>query len=212
MFKRIEVNGYRLLNQFSADLGPMTAVIGANATGKSSLFECLRLICRCAELPLETALGPGYGVPFLLSATGNVASVEWQLTFSKPRSDVSWGWIPIEPDRDYVFEAKLGADAYGQAVPVYECLRHAQPYAGCETPFKLIEATPIGCMIYDPRQRMWVPFDQAVRPESSDAAAAHAALSQERRLFLSQMRFFNEYPQPSAVRTLLVSRHINYDI
>ncbi len=41
MITRIETEGYRLLDGFSADFRPLTVVIGANAVGKSTLVDCL---------------------------------------------------------------------------------------------------------------------------------------------------------------------------
>ena len=34
MITQIEIGGYRLLDEFKADLEPLTVVIGANAVGK----------------------------------------------------------------------------------------------------------------------------------------------------------------------------------
>ena len=45
-------SGYRPFAQFSAELGPLTVIIGANASGKSSLFDLLRLLAFAAESPL----------------------------------------------------------------------------------------------------------------------------------------------------------------
>ena len=41
---RIEIDGYRPFRGFSAEPGALTVIIGANATGKSSLFDFLRFV------------------------------------------------------------------------------------------------------------------------------------------------------------------------
>ncbi len=49
---RIEIDGYRPFRGFSAEPGDLTVIIGANATGKSSLFDFLRFIRSAATNPL----------------------------------------------------------------------------------------------------------------------------------------------------------------
>jgi predicted ATPase len=55
---RLRVNGYRALDQFDAPLEPLTVIIGANASGKSSLFDLLALISFAAVNPLPPELDP----------------------------------------------------------------------------------------------------------------------------------------------------------
>lgn len=54
-FARIEIDGYRAFRSFVAEPGDLTVIIGANATGKSSLFDFLRFVSRAAQdtLPPE---------------------------------------------------------------------------------------------------------------------------------------------------------------
>lgn len=49
---RIEIDGYRPFREFAAEPGELTVIIGANATGKSSLFDFLRFVHRAATDPL----------------------------------------------------------------------------------------------------------------------------------------------------------------
>ncbi|HZH78563.1 MAG TPA: AAA family ATPase [Archangium sp.] len=55
---RLRVSGYRALEQFNAQLEPLTVIIGANASGKSSLFDLLALISFAAVNPLPPELDP----------------------------------------------------------------------------------------------------------------------------------------------------------
>jgi len=48
----IEISGYRPFSGFVASPGQLTVIIGANAAGKSSLFDALRLLSYAAENPL----------------------------------------------------------------------------------------------------------------------------------------------------------------
>jgi predicted ATPase len=52
LLTRIEIDGYRPFRKFAAELGDLTVIIGANGTGKSSLFDFLRFVSRAAQEPL----------------------------------------------------------------------------------------------------------------------------------------------------------------
>lgn len=55
---RIEISGYRPFSGFAADLAPLVVIIGANATGKSSLFDALRLLAYAVDKPLPPEIDP----------------------------------------------------------------------------------------------------------------------------------------------------------
>jgi predicted ATPase len=50
--ERIEISGYRPFSGFAASPAQLTVIIGANAAGKSSLFDAMRLLSYAAENPL----------------------------------------------------------------------------------------------------------------------------------------------------------------
>ncbi len=49
---RIEIDGYRPFREFVAEPGDLTVIIGANAAGKSSLFDFLRFLSRAVQDPI----------------------------------------------------------------------------------------------------------------------------------------------------------------
>lgn len=55
MLTRIEIDGFKSFASFTLDLGPLTVVAGANASGKSNLFDAIQLLSRLAEGDLRTA-------------------------------------------------------------------------------------------------------------------------------------------------------------
>ena len=55
MITRIEIDGFKMFQAFSLDLEPVVCVVGANAVGKSNLFDGLRLLSRLADNDLRTA-------------------------------------------------------------------------------------------------------------------------------------------------------------
>ncbi len=84
MITQIEIGGYRLLDEFKADLNPLTVVIGANAVGKSTLSDGLQLIAECCDFPLNTAMGWHWGAASLLTAENENGQLAWSVTFCKP--------------------------------------------------------------------------------------------------------------------------------
>jgi len=54
----IEINGYRPFSGFSAGLDQLMVIIGANATGKSSLFDLLRFLAFAVENALPPEIDP----------------------------------------------------------------------------------------------------------------------------------------------------------
>jgi len=57
--EQIAITGYRAFASFKAALGTLTVIIGANASGKSSLFEFLRLLSQSSANPLPPEIEPG---------------------------------------------------------------------------------------------------------------------------------------------------------
>jgi predicted ATPase len=57
--RSITIHGYRPFRDFSARLGPLEVIVGANGSGKSSLFEFLRLLRDAAyqDFPPEILSG-----------------------------------------------------------------------------------------------------------------------------------------------------------
>lgn len=213
MIHELETTGYRLLDGFKADFGQVTVIIGANATGKSSLLECLSVIAGSAEWPLETVLNGLGGLTSLLSASKQSSHLSWKLTFAKPQSPGPWDAVPISADKKYVYEVRLTRDAYGLPLPEFECLRNAEPYSGYAQPLKLLEATPHRSSLYDYKAHKLVPFDEVVPAVAENAAVSTPTTvpSEEmeqlrqgsRMLRLAQMRFLHEYPESSGIRILL---------
>lgn len=210
MISDIEIKGYRLLNDFEANLRPLTVVIGANASGKSSLIDCLRLVRECCEFPINTAIGWHWGAASLLTAGSENGQLSWKVGFHKPMS-VFWSDFPLKQDIPLVYEVVLAADAQGLMHPQYEALKNQRPLQGYSESLKHLEATPYRRQIFDRVQSKLIPFDaeQPVTKDSQGSAVAEANMTgaitaqQEVSLLLSQIRFFNEFPVPAAARFLL---------
>jgi len=46
MLRRVHIQGYKSLHDIELELSPLTLIVGSNATGKSNLFDALRLLSR----------------------------------------------------------------------------------------------------------------------------------------------------------------------
>lgn len=55
----IRIQGYRPFDDFRADLGPLEVIVGANGSGKSSLFEFLQFLRDGMERPVPPGIVPG---------------------------------------------------------------------------------------------------------------------------------------------------------
>ncbi len=215
MISQIEIGGYRLLDEFEADLKPLTVVIGANAVGKSTLINCLQLIAQCSTLPVNTAMSWHGGAASLLTVGNENKQLTWKITFHKPAAALSKSVLIVlfEKEQSLVYEVVLQADALGQMHPQYEVLKTREPMQGYGDSSTLLEASPNQRRIFDNKQGRLISFDEAqsspdvVRESDSAKATVKSSLQQpaqqEPALLLSQMRFFNEFPVPSWVRILL---------
>lgn len=56
MITRIEIDGYKSFDGFALDLSPFTVLVGANASGKSSLLEAVDLLGQLIQEPTGQTL------------------------------------------------------------------------------------------------------------------------------------------------------------
>lgn len=63
MLTRIEIDGFKTFENFALDLGPLTAIVGPNASGKSNLFDALRFLSLLAQFDIRTAMQDLRGRP-----------------------------------------------------------------------------------------------------------------------------------------------------
>lgn len=63
MITRIEIDGFKSFRNFQMEFSPLTVIAGANASGKSNLFDALHLLSHLAEMDLKTAFSRLRGEP-----------------------------------------------------------------------------------------------------------------------------------------------------
>ena len=223
MIEEIEIDGFKLLNGFKADLKPLTVIIGANATGKSSLIECLQRIRWCCGLPLRTALG---SFPqSILTFDGSTSDLRWKLVLHKPSSDY-WKDFPIE-NCNLIYEVGFQFDRTGRAIPTNETLLETISQSNRSVSKIYLQSTPSQQQIFDRKSGKLISFDEKDSKKISYVKEAEVAehtsesfiadsqsTQQEDALLLSKMQFANEFPVPSAARTLIsrMSLYPGFDV
>lgn len=96
MLTRIEIDGFKTFQGFTLDLSPFLAILGPNASGKSNLFDVVRLLSRLAEFDLRTAFSGLRGEPTDLfrrlpgGAPGNRMSITAEVLVDPEVAD-PWG-------------------------------------------------------------------------------------------------------------------------
>ena len=225
MITKVEVEGYRLLHEFEADLGELTVAIGANATGKSTLQDFLRFVCQAAERPINAPMKERGGFPTVLSAGVDVQRIGWRITFTKPARNPIWAWLPIDPDKEVVHEALMsGGPPYYAALPEYEALRYAQPHGEHPSPFKFLEYRDGVSRVYDFETRRLVDLNEVLEerdlfsaleergegdlpkaPKGESLKDLFDVAAEGPSLLLAQVRFPQRFPQASYLRLFFAS-------
>ena len=66
-FRNLSIDGFRRLNNIRVDLRPLTVMIGANGTGKTSVLDVLSLMANSAQGKLSTAISDLSGLSSVLT-------------------------------------------------------------------------------------------------------------------------------------------------
>lgn len=197
MLQSLHINGYRLLGDFTADFRQLTVVVGANASGKSTLLDSLRFISNLAEYPLKDVLSWHGGPWSLMSASMETSELRVRAKFDNAGKQP---WPMLGADGTFVYDLGLQWQPAGQVLPSHEKLLLEGANGQSQV---LLVTDENGSFIYDETRRQLAPFDQAVKAPPQAAETSGVSPVPESGLRLTQMRFYNEYPTPSNARTVL---------
>jgi predicted ATPase len=217
MIKRLEVEGYRLLDAFEADLGGLTVIIGANGSGKSTLIDWLQFISQAAQHPINDVILWHGGLILILTARERRDELTWRVSFDRSEGPGLWASLPIRPGRELVYEVELRKDALWTAVPAYEALRYREAL-GHTLPFKFLESRNGRHRIYDVDQKQVI--EPSLFPEHGPGEGVgeglgsfdresrvrdQAPVAERTLLLLAQQQFLGKYPVPFFARLVLAS-------
>lgn len=95
---RIEIDGFKTFCGFALDLQPFNVIAGANASGKSNLFDAIQFLARLAESDLRTAASSLRGEPHELFHRAPDGSAVDQITLAaevlvEPSVRDPWGQV-----------------------------------------------------------------------------------------------------------------------
>lgn len=121
MLTRIEIDGFKTFEGFSLDLGPLTAVVGPNASGKSNLFDALRFLSLLAQYDIRTAMQGLRGEPeelFRQTASGISECMSFSVEVLLGRTGVdAFGTSYEIPARRLRYELRLALNKDSDGVP-----------------------------------------------------------------------------------------------
>jgi predicted ATPase len=201
MLNKLRVKGYRLLDDFTADFGALTVVIGANATGKSTLLDCLRFIGQITTFELgETASWHG-GLHSMFTAHRQTDEIGLRVEFDNQMKETPWDSLP--PNRTLAYEVRLGQTPSGQPQPKQETLRFLNSSASDPGEGRILETAANQSLILNKDGTQLLPFDQTVDAKDTKSAEGASRTAAGLGLTLAKMRFFNEFPLASAARFAL---------
>ncbi len=98
MLTRIEIDGFKTFREFTLDLQPFNVIAGANASGKSNLFDAIQLLARLSEADLRTAASSLRGEPYELFHRGSDGSASHKISLAvevlvEPTVKDPWGQV-----------------------------------------------------------------------------------------------------------------------
>lgn len=96
MITKIEIDGFKSFQNFEMEFTPFTVIAGTNASGKSNLFDALRLLQTLTEEDLRTAFSSERGEPIELftqygeNSYADKISINVEMLINKRITD-NWG-------------------------------------------------------------------------------------------------------------------------
>jgi len=96
MLTKIEINGFKTFDNFKMSVNPFLVILGANASGKSNLFDAIRFLSRLAENDLNTAIKEMRGELYELFRRQSDGTIVDKMSFAvevllEPQLYDAWG-------------------------------------------------------------------------------------------------------------------------
>jgi len=112
MLTRIEINGFKTFEDFELDVPPLLVIAGANAAGKSNLFDAIRLLSRLAETDLRSAFTALRGEPHELFRRDHVSEYAGQMKLAvdvllEPTVSDPWGQVQALSHTRFRYELSI---------------------------------------------------------------------------------------------------------
>lgn len=82
MITKIKIDGFKTFCDFEMEFAPLTIIAGTNASGKSNLFDAMKLLSRIVETDLKTAFSEQRGDAGELFTVHNNGKVAEEMSFT----------------------------------------------------------------------------------------------------------------------------------
>lgn len=175
----------------SKPLSPLTAVIGKNGTGKSSIFDAFGFLADCMDSDIETACnnrGRG-GFEKLLSNDKNNETIKFTIYYRESKKD-----------RPITYEIELGSDKNGLPIVLKERLRQRakNQSKGWPRSFLYLEKG---------KGTVWVGNDAV---EGSDSEKKDVEFDPHKLAIVSLAELYTENPRITKFKEFIKSWYLSY--
>lgn len=200
----------KLWNQQSvAELTPLTAVIGKNGVGKSTLFDAFGFLSDCLRLGVEEACDSHNRGGFArLQSQGEIAPIAFEIYYREEAQS-----------RPITYEVSFDVDATGRPFVLSERLRQRRKNQSWGRPFSFLylnggkgivwSGEAIGRQIDESIQiNLEILLKEVTNEESSDTEPVD--MDDYRRLGIATLGSLRQHPRISAFRRFIEGWHLSY--
>ena len=195
--------------QARAPLTPMTAVIGKNGVGKSTLFDAFGFLADCLKLGVEDACDARERGGFeRIRSRGQLGPIAFEVYYKEDGNS-----------RPITYELAIDADADGRPTVVYERLRQRRKGQSWGWPFSFLwlsqgkgvawKDNAQGRQIDDSKEQVDVNrLIESVTEESADTEVVQ--LEDPRRLGIATLGSLKQHPRIAAFRRFIEGWYLSY--
>jgi predicted ATPase len=180
----------RLWNKQKVEpLSPLTAVIGKNGVGKSSLLDALGFVADCLRMGVEDAcFAKGRGGFEKLRSLGQPGAIEFEIYY-REKAD----------DRPITYELAIDLDSSGRPFVLQERLRQRRPAERTGKPFSFVN-------LKKGRGEVWKGNSLGDEPSKKEKVE----LENPRILGVTTLGALKQHPRISAFRRFVEGWYLNY--
>lgn len=191
-----------------AQLTPLTAVIGKNGVGKSTLFDAFGFLSDCLRHGLEEACDAnGRGGFERIRSQGQSEPISFEIYYKEDRNS-----------RPITYEVSFDCDSYGRPYVLSERLRQRRSGQKTGWPFSFLYLTngkglawvgdSLGIQIED--DHSFTIEDLLIETNEESGETESVEMDDNRRLGIATLGALRQHPRISAFRRFIEGWHLSY--